>query len=194
LAYHRASFGGRSPAPGSPLATAAVRAVQRQGSDFAKAILGDDRTEQNAQQAQIEQGRRVAQAATVLPVPNDGDAVGRTLRSLAGQTPVVDMSGAGPASTIATDLDRWKDAERGRQVMNDPCFEEALADASIRAAKAGRRPTAADFNEALAAVKAKRGPQPPRPPQPVTPLLAATTAKSTVSERFSVVPDRIGGR
>jgi hypothetical protein len=157
------------------------------GLDFAKACIGPEAPiDQRMQDAAVAWGRRQAAAALPkLPVP-DNDAVARLRTSLAG-TGNVDLSGG--ASTIQTDIDRWRDAERGRQVLNDPCFEEAMANASIRAAKEGRKTTAADFNAAMAEVKAKRGPQPPRPPQPVTPLLTGTAAKATTSS-LSPVPDR----
>jgi hypothetical protein len=177
LAYHRASTGGHAPAADSPIAKAALRAMQRQelehpGLDFAKAVLDGTGPAHTTEPAK-------------LPVP-DTDAVARLRATLAG-TGNVDLSGG--ASTIATDLDRWKDAERGRQVMNDPLFEEAMANASIRAAKEGRKATAKDFNEALAKLHAEKGPQPPRNPPPVTPLLTGTAAKATSTDRYSVVPD-----
>jgi hypothetical protein len=193
-AYQRASTGGHVPAVGSPIAKAALRAIQRQELahpefDFVKACLepvqpGDDIREHAAETVR---GRQVARSEPPKqPVP-DTPSIARLRASLAGQGNI-DLSGG--ASTIATDLDRWKDAERGRQVMNDPCFEEAMSNASIRAAKAGRKATAADFNTALAEARAKRGPTPYVPPQPVTPLLRPTAAKATTSPSFSPLPDR----
>lgn len=179
LMYRRACQAGSVPAPDSPLAKAAARAVRRQeelhpGFDFIKGVLGTE--------APIE-------AKQPIPANNAWEL---TRASLAG-VGTVDLSGG--ASTIQTDIQRWKDAERGRQVLNDPLFSEALEQASIRAAKEGRKATARDFNTALAEARAKSGPTPYVPPPPVTPLLAPTAAKSTASGvRYSVVPDRFGGK
>jgi TPR repeat protein len=200
-AYQRASTGGHAPGPDSPVAKAALRAIQRQELahpefDFVKAVLGDDQTEQRAQAAQVERGRQVARTATDhAPVPQN-DAVDILRRSLAG-VGVVDLAGAG-ASTIGSDvhdgefLAKLKASERAREIMADPATPEAMKRATESAHKKGRKPTAEDFSEALTAVKAEQGPRPYTPPEPVVQLFAQSTsaAKATVSPSFSPVPDR----
>jgi hypothetical protein len=183
LAYHRASAGGHAPPADSPIAKAALRAMQRQelehpGLDFAKAVL--DGT-----------GAAHTTEPSKLPVP-DNDAVARMRASLAG-VGTVDLSGG--ASTIASDqqsarfLAKMQDAEQARRLMADPATPEALKRAKATAARKGRQPTATDFSKALEEVKAEQGPRPYQPPEPVVQLFAQTAAKATTSDRYSVVPD-----
>jgi hypothetical protein len=187
LAYRRAAEAGSTPHPDSPLAKAALKAVERQeqlhpDTDFVKATI----------------------PAEHQPVPQN-DAIARMKASLTGQSPHVDLSGGastilqdGPASTIAGDsgyLERMKVNEQARALLADPAFPAAMEKARATAAREGRQPTAADLTETLAAVKAEQRPQPPRPPQPVTALFAqSTSAAKATSSGWSPVPDRFGGK